>query len=336
MSKLSSEIKPIYGLKREILGNVIPLSTPYSMFVFPTTFCNFKCQYCAHSLGLEKMREKYGLIPETMRMDVFKLVVNQIKQFPGKLKLLSLTGQGEPLINKNIAEMVEYAKKADIAERIEIITNGSLLNKKLSLKLIDAGLDTLKISIQGIQAEKYLNLCNYNLDFSVFLDEIAFFYSNREKCSLFVKTMDIALEDGEEEEFYHMFSAISDRMFVEKCQPVYDGVEYTTKIKSNSDRFGYSSKKREVCPLPFYMLGVFPNGDVEPCDSIYKPIVLGNTQNISLVEMWKSKKLREFQIMQLEKNRMKNPKCSVCCAPNDISHPEDDLDQIANDLLLKL
>ena len=62
---MKSEIKPICGLTRTKLSNVIPLDTPYSAFVFPTTFCNFKCIYCAHSLGDTGMKEKYNFVKVT-------------------------------------------------------------------------------------------------------------------------------------------------------------------------------------------------------------------------------------------------------------------------------
>lgn len=95
------------------------------------------------------------------------------------MKLLSLTGQGEPLINRNISKMVEIAKKNDIAERIEIITNGSLLNKEVAKSLIEAGLDTIRISIQGLSAEKYKNICNYQLNFDEFINNIRYFFENK-------------------------------------------------------------------------------------------------------------------------------------------------------------
>jgi len=64
-----------------------------------------------------------------------------------------LMGQGEPLINKDIPVMVKMAKDAEIAERVEIISNGSLLDKTMSDRLIEAGLDTLRISLQGLNSK---------------------------------------------------------------------------------------------------------------------------------------------------------------------------------------
>ena len=45
---MAAEIKPIYGIQRTRLSTAVPLRTPYSIYVFPSTYCNFKCVYCAH------------------------------------------------------------------------------------------------------------------------------------------------------------------------------------------------------------------------------------------------------------------------------------------------
>jgi len=57
------------------------------------------------------------------------------------------------MINKDIPVMVKMAKDAEIAERVEIISNGSLLDKTMSDRLIEAGLDTLRISLQGLNSK---------------------------------------------------------------------------------------------------------------------------------------------------------------------------------------
>lgn len=332
---MKSEIKPICGLTRTKLTDVIPLDTPYSAFVFPTTFCNFKCVYCAHSLGDEGMKEKYNFVKENMSLDTFNNTIEQFKEFPKKLKMLSLTGQGEPLFNKNIAKMVEIAKKANIAERIEIISNAGLLTPSLADDLINAGLDTLRISLQGLSSKKYKEICGADIDFDKFLENIKYFYNHKKDTNLFVKIMDVALEKGEEEKFYETFGNCTDRMYIEKMRPVYDGVDKTEGMNYDADRYGRKINARKVCPLPFFMLGIFPNGDVEPCDGIYKPVVLGNVNNEKLIDMWNGQKLKDFWKMQLT-NRFENPKCAVCCAPNDVSHPEDVLDNDIDELLKRL
>lgn len=328
-----SEIKPIYGTERIKLSEAIPLTTPFSLFVFPTTYCNFKCIYCGHSLGLQKMKEKYDFVPQTMSMETYLKIIEQMKEFPDKLKMLSLTGQGEPLLNKELPLMVELAKEANIAERIEIITNGALLTPEIAEGLTGAGLDTLRISLQGLSSEKYKEICGKNINFEEFMKNIKYLYQHKKKTDIFVKVMDVSLEEGEEEKFYQLFGDCSDRMYIEKMLPAYEGVEITQNMQVDYDRYGRRHQKRAVCPLPFYMLGIFPNGDVEPCDTIYKPVVLGNVNQDSLFDIWNGQKIREFWRMQLQNERCSNKRCAACCAPDDVSHPEDILDDDAKRLI---
>lgn len=332
---MKSLVKPICGNERVKLADAVPMNTPFSMFVFPTTYCNFKCNYCGHSLGLSKMKEQYGFEPQTMDMRTFKRTVSQIGQFPDKLKLLSLTGHGEPLLNPDLPQMVAYAKESGVAQRIEVISNASLLTQEKAAQLDDAGLDAIRISLQGLSSDKYKEICGADVDFDALVDNIKFLHEHRKNCQVFVKVMDIALEKGEKQKFYDIFGDISDRMYIEQCKPVYDGVKYGD-VTTSTDRYGNSHEKRDVCPLCFFMLSVFPNGDVEPCDTIYKPVTLGNINEETLLQMWNGKKLHEFQIMQLKKERHCNAKCKVCCAPDDVSHPEDALDADAGKIMLRL
>lgn len=331
-----SEIKPIYGTQRTRLASVVPLATPYSIYVFPSTYCNFKCVYCAHTFPPEEIKAKYGIERQNMTLDTFRETIAQIAEFPQRIRLLSLTGQGEPLMNKNIAEMVRIAKQAGVAERIEIISNGRLLSRDMADGLIEAGLDTLRISLQGLSSGKYQDIAGVKVDFDGFLENIRYFHRHKRGTDLFVKIMDVSLEEGDESRFYDTFRDCSDRMYVERMLPAYSGVAITEGMQVDYDRYGRKIEPRSACPLAFYMLGVFPEGDVEPCDTIYKPIVLGNVHSERLVDMWQGEKLREFWRMHLRGERRTNPKCAGCNAPDDVSHPEDILDSDAQELLSRL
>lgn len=331
-----AEIKSIAGMDRVPLNKVIPLDTPFSVYIFPTNLCNFKCNYCGHSLGHKEMKKKYDFDPISMPLETYKKTIDQLAEFPRKVKVISLTGHGEPLVNKNLPEMVRYAKEKNVTEKIEFISNASLLTHESSEQLVEAGLDCIRISIQGLTSEKYYEVCNYKLDFDKFIDEIAYLYKVKKQCQIYVKIMDVSLDEGEEEDFYKTFENICDRMFIEKCKPVYSGVESTQDIDISVDRYGRKHKPRLVCPFPFFMLGILPTGDVEPCEAIYKPEILGNVNNDTLLNMWNGEKMKEFRLMQLNKNRFDNPMCASCCAPDDVSHPEDELDEFTEEIINKL
>ena len=321
-----AEIKPLAGLERKKLKDVIPLRTPYAVYFFPTNLCNFMCNYCAHGDGIKIFAEQYGLKAESMSFDTFARAVDSLKKFPDKLKVLNLSGQGEPLLNSSIIDMVKYAKQAGVTERIEIITNASLLTHEMSDGLIEAGLDCIRISLQGMSDETYWRICRRRIKTKELFSNIKYFYENKKQCLVYVKVMDIALVEDEEELFYNTFNDISDRMYIEHCKPVYDSVELTKKYGVDTDRYGRKHSPRQICPLPFYMLGILPDGTISPCETIYVPEVLGNVWKDELPEVWNGRKMKQFQEMQMKKLRMNNSKCVRCNAPDDVAHPDDNLD----------
>lgn len=333
---MEEKIRPLAGLTRVSLQDHIPLKTPFSAYLFPTNYCNFHCSYCAHSLGAEGFQRTYGFAPETMSMETYRLAIDQLAEFPSPLKTLSLTGQGEPLLHPQLPDMVAYAKEKKVSQRIEFMSNGALLSESLSRALIDAGLDCIRISLQGLSSETYAQVCGARLNFARFVEQIEWLYHHKKQCEVFVKILDVALHPGEEQEFYHLFYPIADRVYVEQCRPVYTGVSSTEHISVQADRYGREHVPRRVCPLCFFMVGIFPNGDVYPCETIYRPEWLGNVHTDRLLRMWNGEKHRQFQEMQLLGKRMGHPRCAGCCAPDDVSHPEDVLDDAADVLLERL
>jgi GTP 3',8-cyclase len=334
-----SIIKPFTGVDdRRKLAHLIPLDAPFTLNVFPANACNFRCVYCVHAMDKESLESRYAFKRDMMSMDTFNKIVSQAERFTGEVRLVSFMGQGEPLLNKALPSMIAAAKRARIAKRVDVVTNASLLSGSLTDELLDAGLDVLRVSLQGLSSAKYRAIAQVDLDFCAFLANLEYFFEkSRGRCQLYVKVLDVSLEQGQRDLFYRTFDRISDRMFVEEVKPVYAGVDYGPyEMSLATDRRGLKHEKRLVCPQPFYVLSIWPNGDVIPCSAIHKVSCLGNVNEGKLVDMWNSTTLRSFQLMQLRKLRNQHPQCRCCCAPDDCAHPEDILDAEADDLLARL
>jgi radical SAM protein with 4Fe4S-binding SPASM domain len=262
-------------------------------------------------------------------------IVGQSKQFTKPYKLLQFVGQGEPLLNKNLPAMIKLAANADIAERIEIISNGALLTEDLSDRLIESGLTNLRVSLQGLNSDSYERVCGVRLDYERLRQRIAYFYRNKKPdMGLFVKVMDMALQNGEEESFSKQYESICDRYYLEIARPVYEGVDVGLENTGSTryDREGNAHPPRVVCPFAFYTMTVWPDGDVQPCDAIYRACTLGNVHSESLSKMWNGDKLRQFRYGQLCGDKSKL--CGeFCCAPDDCSKAEDVLDNDADRLM---
>jgi len=82
-----------------------------------------------------------------MSFDLFKKIVDECTSYGCYSIRLSL--RGEPFLNKHIVEMTRYAKRAGIKE-VSTLTNGLRLNPALFKELMEAGLDWLTISFDGM------------------------------------------------------------------------------------------------------------------------------------------------------------------------------------------
>lgn len=330
-----AENKPFTGVDDRVrLADAVPLDTPFTLNVFPSNVCNFRCTYCAQSLGARALLEQYRFPQEMMELEVLERAVRQSGDFDRRYKLVSFMGHGEPLCNRRLPEMIRLVKEAGIAGRVDVITNASLLDNDYADALIGAGLDVLRVSLQGVSAAAYEKTCGVRIDFERFVDRLGYFYRNKKQCRVYLKTVDASLAEGEEELFYRIFSPICDRIFIDRIKPVYAGVDYSAHERDLSrDRYGNTHGKRRVCPQPFYMLSLWANGDVTPCDALYKACPLGNVGTASLREMWESGRRKAFCRVQLEGARYTDAACAQCCAPDDVAAEEDVLDGAAEDLL---
>jgi len=300
--------------RRIALHEKLPLEAPLSLHVFPSYYCNFRCSYCLHSLSEEKLH-KLSFKKQFMEFETYRKAIDSLEGFGSTLKALVFAGHGEPLMHKDIAAMVAYAKKNKVAERVEIVTNASLLHEPLSEKLIEAGLDRLRISIQGVSMQKYRDISGIDIDFEKLVKKISYFHSLRKATEVYIKIIDIAIEDeSEKNKFYELFAPLSDTATIEYTIPFIPELNYNTLSALSARCKQGHQRSSHICSMPFYMLVVEPNGAVLPCCSAEIPLIYGTVQKNSLCEMWNSEVRRSFLQMQLV-DRTVNRVCRRCSVP---------------------
>ena len=180
------------GGNRTRLADVLPLATPFVVQIFPIYACNFTCEYCFHAVP----KKERGFVSDwpIMKFDLYKKCIDELALFGDQLKVLRFVGMGEPLLHKNIAEMVAYAVAKKVALRVELLTNGSLLTRQMSDALIGAGLSRLVVSLQGISKEKYRQISKVDIDFENFVANIEYFYKHKTNTHVYIKIVDYALD----------------------------------------------------------------------------------------------------------------------------------------------
>jgi radical SAM protein with 4Fe4S-binding SPASM domain len=120
---------------------------PLHIDIEAACLCNLHCPFCATSY--EPIGGK-GF----MSSDTFKKIIDEGAEYGLCAIKLNSGGRGEPLLNKSLPEMVACAKSQGIID-VYFNTNATLLTRDIGARLIQAGLDRISISFEGIEAEVY-------------------------------------------------------------------------------------------------------------------------------------------------------------------------------------
>lgn len=327
----------IYAQKRINLGEAAPLKVPFSVQIDICSACNLKCNFCFHS-DLDAI-QRAGVHFGMMSYDLFTKIIEDMKQCWGekKIKKLRLFKVGEPLLNPDICRMVQYAKEADVAEFIEITTNGTLLGEEMNQGLIDAGLDILNISVNGINENQYEEVCGCSMNFDDFRNAIAHFYRNKRNCKVFIKYSDIGYSQEEKERFYQLFGNICDEIFVETISA---NVWQDTNIGSHvvdahKGTYGQDLEKKLVCPFLFTTMVIDDRGIAHLCCVDWKTeYILGDLKQESIGDIWTGEKLKEYQTAHL---RGKKDSISLCINCESLSaNTTDNIDDYAESILKRM
>jgi radical SAM protein with 4Fe4S-binding SPASM domain len=106
-------------------------------------YCNVRCIMCPIEKSIRK---------EIMSNEFFESIVQRLLPIKEEIKIFTILGLGETLLDKGVVEKVRIAKKYGFKE-IGIFSNGMALEKNLSIELLNAGLDVFIFSLDGFSKE---------------------------------------------------------------------------------------------------------------------------------------------------------------------------------------
>lgn len=134
-------LKSLHSLARFKGGNTLVLT------LLPTLGCNFRCPYCF---------EKEGNYPtKKMSQNVIDAIVDYVDKNLNNDGHLSISWYGgEPLlafdvIEKCLNQLNQLAQVKNLTIKSSMVSNGYLLDKKMSKKLLELGIDLVQVTIDG-------------------------------------------------------------------------------------------------------------------------------------------------------------------------------------------
>lgn len=318
--------------QRTRLVDVVPLSQPYVIMIDPCDACNFLCKFCPTNISKEKLELRH----KRMSFEMFEKIVNDLEGFPNKIKAIDLYGFGEPLLHPELPRMIRLLKKRNVCEKVRIATNGALLTREISEKLVESGLDYLKISIEALDADGYMEACGVKIDYDLFVDNIRYLYSiSRGKMEIGAKIISSAFKkDGDRERFIEIFEKISDYAFVENLKNVWGGFDEIDLSGDvvDDDFYTENATNNKICSYPLTHMVIHSNGDICSCCFDWKhEISYANVLDVSVRDAWESEKLLQFRLAHLNGKRECISFCNEC-----EMNGYDNVDSDAGEIIKKL
>lgn len=261
--------------------------------------CNLKCPMC-YTIT-DEFKEKVNA--KLMDFNLFKKIVDEIGS---KVPALRLSLRGESTLHPKFIECIKYAKDKGIKE-ISTLTNGSKLELEFFQKMVDAGIDWITISVDGLDEEyekirkplKFKDTLEKIIQMSKYKSE-----NNLHKPVIKIQSLWPAIKK-DPSKFYNTFSSITDLI---AFNPLIDYLQKDSDIVY-VDNFS--------CPQLYQRLVIGADGSVMMCSNDEEnDHIIGNANNQTVYEIWHGEALNKVREVHKQKDGYKNlDVCKRCYLP---------------------
>lgn len=154
--------------------------------------CNGKCDFCPQIDAIRKVK--------IMPNKIWEKIINDSRERGIIYRPFMVN---EPLTDKRLPDIVRYIKEDETA-KVELNSNGGLLTEKLGSKLLEAGIDIIRFSVDGFSAESYKKSGRGN-DYDTVVENINKFIELKKRVGsdvvIFVRMIDMDINKNEQSEF---------------------------------------------------------------------------------------------------------------------------------------
>ena len=277
---------------------------PVEYIVETTAKCNLYCPMCP--------RETHKQPKEDMADEIFDRLVEESGRSAEHMMLIGL---GEPFMDRKIFDRIEYCERHDIATLLS--TNGTLLDEKLSARLLDSPLEHITLSFDGATKQSYEHYrkgARFDKVRANFVNFARMKQERKARLQVVVQMVRMEKNAGEVEEFKRFWSAVP-------------GVDHV-RIKEDETNVLQpgAGRVQDGSPRPCHYLWRGPvyvkhNGDVYPCCQSYMldGAPIGRIGDAPLEKIWNSAEMQQLRVLHATGRAGEIDMCTRCCAS--IPHP---------------
>lgn len=257
-----------------------------------STMCNYKCIFCPHSSAFN--REK-GVMP----FSVFKAILDKFKTTAPQITELTISGMGEPLLDVDLYNKLEYG--SSLGYNVRIVTNGLLLNEKLIKNICSLNnMESIRISFHSAFRERYKHITKVDAYDKVF-DNIKLLNKLKQDTKILVTADIVDNHKNELNELKHMFKDVD---LLEVWRP-HNWIDWAS-YRNNETRDAFCGRPIDG---PIHVL---LNGDINICNFDFNGIMkIGNIIDQSLDDIFTSNEYMHIYNCHINKNIDTLP-CKTC------------------------
>jgi len=279
-------------LKKANRNNLYSLEPPFPVSNFLielSNACNHACIFCTH----QKMQRKVGRIDRDLCFDILR------QAYDLGTREVGFYATGEPFI---IPDLHEYIKKAkDIGYTYVYLTsNGALATPDRIRRVIDAGLDSIKFSVNAPQRKLYQFIHGKD-DFDTVMENLKYLNQYREESGrnykIYVTGILTKFTENLQDKYHEIFDGLADQVVFKY---VYNQGGYMPEIDTLLRCMSDDEKTRR-CNLPFDAVSVTYEGYLSIENADYENmLIVADLNKVSLHEGWYGDKMKEMRRKFLE------------------------------------
>jgi MoaA/NifB/PqqE/SkfB family radical SAM enzyme len=243
-----------------------------------------------------------------MDMELYRKIVDECARHRDDLDHFGIFLNGEPLLDRQLAERVRYAKVGGLRD-VYFSTNAFQLTEARARELIEAGLDRMYISVDGASKETYEKI-RVRLKFERVVENIERLVDLRRRLGSATPRIELQIiempENAHEvEAFLRRWQGRVDRVY---AKGLHDWAGQSLRPAPRPE-----GAARIPCLQLWYNLVIFREGEVALCCYDYDGrVILGNVREQTIAEIWRGARYREVRRLHWQGRYDDVPLCKTC------------------------
>ena len=294
---------------------------PLNLNIEVTTRCNLACTFCPQPAFQDK--ERYD-----MPWELYSKVIDEGTRY--QTPAANLNGLGEPMLRKDLPEMIAYAKQSGMID-VMFHTNGTIMTEHLARALVEANLDRIIFSVDSPDKATY-EAMRIRSDYDRVLKNVRLFHQERQsrgRATPMIRTTMVVTDKTvhQVQNFVNLWSPIADQITLQDLTWRTKSLDLgswanqeRSAIPTDMNEIRREAKEKRVsfvCPYLYQSAYAYGNGDVIPCSNpnARKQMVMGRYDHETLRGVWHGKRYQDLRKLHAEGRWDEHPVCRECEIP---------------------